>query len=423
MLVTDVSASMSDQIDLLPAPRWRDGLTQRMQERQQQGLIRQRLQRQGACQPVQDFGGRPLISFCSNDYLGLANHPEVIAAFRSAATEYGVGSGASHMVTGHCRVHDQLEEELADFTGRDRALLFSTGYMANMGVINALTDAKSLVLQDALNHASLLDGGWLSRASSRRYSHASLDALEHELQGSDSPCLIVSDGVFSMDGDIAPLPGLIKLAHRYGAGLMIDDAHGMGCLGAGGRGVIAMDNNGGVISQLDLPVLVGTFGKAFGTAGAFVAGDKALIDYIEQFARTYVFTTAMPPALAAATCASLRLIREDVWRRQRLQSLIAMFRHQAERLGLNVLPSQSPIQALVIGDVDKTMQASQFLRTRGLQVSAIRPPTVPAGGARLRITLSAVHSDAQLQQLLDALAEMISAVPINNDVAQERKTA
>lgn len=389
-------------------PGWRAGLQQRMLERQQQGLLRQRLQRQGPCQPEQNFAGQRLISFCSNDYLGLSNHPDVVAAFRDAASEYGVGSGASHMVTGHCRVHDQLEEELAAFTGRDRALLFSTGYMANMGVINALTDTSSLVLQDALNHASLLDGGWLSKARSRRYDHRNLDALERELQASASPCLIVSDGVFSMDGDIAPLAGMIALAHRYGAGLMVDDAHGMGCLGAGGRGVIATGCDGKIISQQDLPVLVGTFGKAFGTAGAFVAGDTALIDYIEQFARTYVFTTALPPALAAATRISLQLIQQEEWRRLRLQTLIAGFRQQVSYLGLNLLPSQSPVQALVIGDVDKTMQASHYLRTRGLQISAIRPPTVPVGGARLRITLSALHTDAQLQQLVDALADMIA---------------
>jgi 8-amino-7-oxononanoate synthase len=327
------------------------------------------------------------------------------------------------MVTGHCRVHDQLEEELAAFTGRDRALLFSTGYMANIGVINALTDANSVVLQDSLNHASLLDGGWLSRARSRRFEHTNLTALERELQATDSACLIVSDGVFSMDGDIAPLPGMIDLARRYGAGLMIDDAHGMGCLGAGGRGVIAMGQSGDIISQQDLPVLIGTFGTAFGTAGAFVAGDKALIDYIEQFARSYVFTTAIPPALAAATRVSLRLIQQEGWRRQRLQSLIATFRYQACKLGLNLLPSQSPVQALLIGDVEKTMQASQYLRTRGLQVSAIRPPTVPVGSARLRITLSSAHSDEQLQQLLDALAAMMSSINIDKDWSLQRKTA
>ena len=396
-------------------------MQQRMLERQQQGLIRQRLARLGPCQVVQDFTGQALVSFCSNDYLGLANHPEVVAAFQSAAAEYGVGSGASHMVTGHCRVHDQLEEELAAFTGRDRALLFSTGYMANMGVINALTDTNSVVLQDALNHASLLDGGWLSKAQSRRYAHGDLDALEHALQTAQSPCLIVSDGVFSMDGDVAPLSGMIALAHRFGAGLMIDDAHGMGCLGTGGRGVIAMGSD--LLSQHDVPVLVGTLGKAFGTAGAFVAGDRALIDYIEQFARTYVFTTAMPPALAAATRVSLRLIQQDSWRRQRLQALIASFRQQALQLGLNLLPSDSPVQALVLGDVGKTMQASQYLRSRGLQVSAIRPPTVPVGTARLRITLSAVHSDEQLQQLLMALADMMVEVGIDQNVHLQRKSA
>lgn len=408
---------MSDDFPEGSLPPWRTGLHQRMQERRQQGLIRQRLQRTGPCQSVQQFGSRPLISFCSNDYLGLSNHPAVVAAFQAAAAEYGVGSGASHMVTGHCRVHDQLEEELAAFTGRDRALLFSTGYMANLGVINALTDARTLVLQDALNHASLLDGGWLSRAQSRRYEHASLAALEHELQASAGPCLIVSDGVFSMDGDVAPVSGMIDLARRYGAGLMIDDAHGIGCLGEGGRGVIAMDQY--FASQQDVAVLVGTFGKAFGTAGAFVAGDKALIDYIEQFARTYVFTTAMPPALAAATRISLQLIQDEAWRRQRLQALITTFRQQALQMGLELLPSQSPVQALVMGDVETTMRASRYLQEQGLQVSAIRPPTVPVGSARLRITLSAVHTDEQLQQLLDALAGMMVAIkpPVSRKTA------
>lgn len=404
-------------------PAWRVPLQQRMLARQQQGLLRQRQQRLGPCQSVQVFNGQPLVSFCSNDYLGLSNHPQVVSAFQAAAAEYGVGSGASHMVTGHCRVHDQLEEELAAFTGRDRALLFSTGYMANMGVINALTDANSLVLQDALNHASLLDGGWLSKARSCRYEHADLQQLEQQLAAASSSCLIVSDGVFSMDGDVAPLAGMVELAHRYGAGLMIDDAHGIGCLGAGGRGVIAMEANGSVIGQHDLPVLVGTFGKAFGTAGAFVAGDKALIDYIEQFARTYVFTTAIPPALAAATRVSLQLIQQEEWRRSRLQVLISRFREHAQGLGLHLLPSQSPVQALVIGDVDITLQASAYLRAKGLQVAAIRPPTVPVGSARLRITFSAIHTDEQFQQLLDALAMMVADINLQQVTPTERKTA
>lgn len=384
-------------------PQWRMAIEQRMQQRQAAGLMRQRVLRDGHCVPTQQLDGQPLLSFCSNDYLGLAAHPEVIAAFQRAARDYGVGSGASHMVTGHCRIHQQLEEALAAFTGRDKALLFSTGYMANMGVINALADEQTLILQDSLNHASLLDGGWLSRGTSRRYAHADLGALESELQSAQGPCLIISDGVFSMDGDIAPLPGLVALARQYQAGLMIDDAHGIGCLGEGGRGVIACN---GFLDQLALPVLVGTFGKAFGTAGAFVAGDRDLIDYVQQFARTYVFTTAMPPALAAATLCSLQLIQRESWRRAHLQALVARFRQETRRLGLALLPSESPVQALVIGDVAKTMAASRYLRARGFYVSAIRPPTVPAGTARLRFTLSAAHTAEQLQQLLNAMADM-----------------
>lgn len=387
--------------------RWRAALQPAMESRRQQGLMRQRLERRGPCTPSMSVNGHTRISFCSNDYLGLSNHPDVVSAFFDGAREYGVGSGASHMVTGHCRVHDQLEEELAAFTGRERTLLFSTGYMANLGVINALTNAQSVVLQDALNHASLLDGGWLSRARSRRFTHASLPALEQALRDEkESPCLIVTDGVFSMDGDVAPLPGMIELARRYGAGLMVDDAHGMGCLGVGGQGVIASFSEDTLLDQCDVPVLIGTFGKAFGTAGAFVAGDSALIAYLEQFARTYTFTTAMPPALAQATRASLTLITNEPWRRQRLQALISRFRSGMQRLGLPLLPSHTPVQALMLGDVDQAVAASEFLLTRGLHVTAIRPPTVPVGRSRLRITLSAVHTDEQLQQLLDAMAEL-----------------
>ncbi|MDP2284118.1 MAG: 8-amino-7-oxononanoate synthase [Pseudohongiella sp.] len=388
-------------------PRWRSALQPALESRRTLGLIRQRQVRQGPCLPAMSLNDRSLISFCTNDYLGLSNHPDVLAAFIDGAREYGVGSGASHMVTGHCSVHDQLEEALAVFTGRDRALLFSTGYMANLGVINALTNAQSLVLQDELNHASLLDGGWLSRATSRRYPHANLSALEQALRDAHPvPTLIVTDGVFSMDGDVAPLPGMIALARRYGAGLMVDDAHGMGCLGLGGQGVIANNNDDTLIKQSDIPVLIGTFGKAFGTAGAFVAGDEGLIDYLEQFTRTYTFTTAMPPALARATLASLKIITTEPWRRQRLQTLINTFRSGMAALKLPLLPSDTPVQALMLGDVDRALAASQFLLSRGLQVSAIRPPTVPAGSARLRITLSAVHTDAQLQRLLDVMAEL-----------------
>ncbi|MEX0739381.1 MAG: 8-amino-7-oxononanoate synthase [Pseudohongiella sp.] len=383
-------------------------LQHRLDAHEHQGLMRNRLLREGPCDAVQRFACGELVSFCSNDYLGLANHPLVIAALQEGAARYGVGSGGSHLVTGHCEAHHALEEALAEFTGRDRALLFSTGYMANIGVINALMSDGGVVLQDALNHASLLDGGWLSRARSIRYPHNDMDALHALLtRHQNQPCLIVSDGVFSMDGDVAPLPMLAKLAAGSGAGLMIDDAHGFACLGATGRGIVELfpehSGSGAVMTQHELPVLVGTFGKALGTAGAFVAGDTTLIKYLEQFARSYVYTTAMPPALALATLASLRVSQQEDWRRQRLQALILKFRQAMRGMAFPVLDSHSAVQAVVLGDVAATLAASAIMRDHGLQVSAIRPPTVPRGEARLRITLSAAHTDAQFDQLVQAL--------------------
>jgi len=253
----------------------------------------------------------------------------------------------------------------------------------------------------------MVDGGWLSPAVSRRYAHGDLSALEQALQEADhSPCLIVTDGVFSMDGDVAPLSGLIRLAHQHGAGLMVDDALGMGCLGLHGQGVIANHSNDHLISQHDIPVLIGTFGKAFGTAGAFVAGDRALIDYLEQFARTYTFTTALPPALAQAIRTSLALMTEEPWRRERLTMLISQFRSAMLSLKLPLLPSATPVQALILGESARAVAASEFLLSRGIYVSAIRPPTVPAGSARLRLTLSAAHTDEQIERLVDAMAEL-----------------
>lgn len=384
-------------------------LRHRLEAHELQGLMRSKLLRVGPCEAVQRFSQGDLVSFCSNDYLGLANHPDVITALHEGATRYGVGSGGSHLVTGHCAIHRELEQAVAEFTGRDRALLFSTGYMANLGVINALMSEGGVVLQDALNHASLLDGGWLSRGRSIRYRHNDMNALSDLLaQYQQHGCLIVSDGVFSMEGDMAPLPALTKLASAHGAGLMIDDAHGFACLGKTGKGVIEMfpehSGIGALISQSELPVLVGTFGKALGTAGAFVAGDAVLIDYLEQFACSYIFTTAMPPALASATLASLRVSQSEIWRRARLQMLIGKFRHATQAMALPVLESLSAVQAVVLGDVSATLAASAIMRDHGLQVSAIRPPTVPRGEARLRITLSAAHTDAQFDRLLQALS-------------------
>ncbi len=381
-------------------------LQRKMARRRAAGLLRRRAQRCGMQAPRQIIDGEVLLSFCSNDYLGLACHPELIEAFKRGADHYGVGSGASHMVNGHCRVHAALEEELADFTGRDRALLFSTGYMANTGTIHALMGSDGLVLQDALNHASLLDGGWLCRAPSRRYPHRDMSALEAELKASEaSHRLVVTDGVFSMDGDLAPLTELVELTRRHDAWLMVDDAHGIGCLGDHGGGSLEWAAaQGGAIDQETVPLLMGTLGKALGTGGAFIAGSETLIDYLEQFARPHVFTTAMPPALAEATRAGLRLVRSQPWRREHLQELIKRFRGEARSLGLTLLDSDSPIQAVVLGETDDAVKAARRLAEQGIYVPAIRPPTVPEGSARLRITFSAAHSHADLDSLLEALA-------------------
>lgn len=378
---------------------------ERLSQRRAAGLMRRRVARSGAQDVEMVVGNRRYINFCSNDYLGLAGHPLVREAFAAAAFRYGLGSGASHMVTGHCDAHQALEEELAQFMGRDRALLFSTGYMANTGIINALADTGGLVLQDSLNHASLLDGGWLSKADSRRYPHGDSKALESMLAGSTaSHHIIVSDGVFSMDGDIAPLPELVSIARRHGALLMIDDAHGIGCIGHSGRGCVeAFDVP---LGQDDVPVLIGTLGKAFGSAGAFVAGSDEMIEYLLQFARPYTYSTAMPPAIAEATRVSLRLLAGEAWRRTRLQELIRRFRTRATELGLTLSDSQTPIQAVVLGDVERTMQASKALAADGIYVSGIRPPTVPVGTARLRITLCATHTDDHLERLLQGLEKL-----------------
>lgn len=348
--------------------------------------------------------GKQLLSFCSNDYLGLANHPKVKEAFRSAVNHYGVGSGASHLVNGHSTEHHALEEELAAFTGRERALLFSTGYMANLGTVNALLGRNDAVFEDKLNHASLLDAGILSGAQFQRFRHNDLEHLQARLESSQAARkLIVVDGVFSMDGDTAPLPQLAQLADAHNAWLMVDDAHGFGCLGAGGGGCAEHF----ALNADQLPILVGTLGKAFGTFGAFVAGSEALIETLIQFSRTYIYTTALPPAVAAATRASLKLLREEAWRREHLQALIQQFRQGAAHMGLALLDSASPIQPVMLGSQAKALAVSRALEDRGFWVSAIRPPTVPAGTARLRVTLSAEHSAEQVTDLLNALAEVV----------------
>jgi len=374
-------------------------------ERRAQQLYRSRRLVESAQGPELIVDGKPYLAFCSNDYLGLANHPEVTAAFVRAANEYGVGSGASHLVSGHSNLHHRLEEALAELTGRPRALLFSTGYMANLGAINALLGKTDFVFEDKLNHASLLDAGLLCGARFQRFLHNDIASLESRLSRAEGGRkLVVVDGVFSMDGDLAPLPELAALAQKHDAWLMVDDAHGFGVLGENGAG--CAEHFGLDVEQL--PVLMGTLGKAIGSYGAFVAGSEALIETLIQFSRTYIYTTALPPAVAAATLKSLELLRLEAWRRDHLRALIARFRQGAQQLGLALMPSASAIQPLLVGDAGRALALSEQLAELGIWISAIRPPTVPAGGARLRITLSAAHSEAQIDRLLGALEQVCS---------------
>ena len=376
-------------------------LSARLAERRAANLYRQRPLLESPQGPLVQVDGRQLLAFCSNDYLGLANHPQVIEAWCAGAEKWGVGGGASHLVIGHSTPHHQLEEALAEFTGRPRALLFSTGYMANLGAVTALVGQGDSVLEDRLNHASLLDAGLLSGARFSRYLHNDGVSLANRLRKVIGNTLIVTDGVFSMDGDLADLPSLCAEARRANAWVMVDDAHGFGPLGATGGGIVEHFGLG----LDDVQVLVGTLGKAFGTAGAFVAGNDDLIEALVQFARPYIYTTSQPPALACATLQSLELLRSEHWRREHLNALIKRFREGAQAIGLELMDSATPIQPILIGDSGRAMQLSQMLRERGLLVTAIRPPTVPAGSARLRVTLSAAHSLEQLELLLEALAE------------------
>ncbi|PBQ14189.1 8-amino-7-oxononanoate synthase [Pseudomonas congelans] len=376
-------------------------LRTRLDARRAAHLYRQRPLLQSPQGPQVIVDGQPLLAFCSNDYMGLANHPEVIAAWQAGAERWGVGGGASHLVIGHSAPHHELEEALAELTGRPRALLFSNGYMANLGAVTALVGQGDTVLEDRLNHASLLDAGLLSGARFSRYLHNDVNSLEARLEKSVGDTLVVTDGVFSMDGDIADLPALARAARAKGAWLMVDDAHGFGPLGANGAGIV--EHFG--LTMDDVPVLVGTLGKSFGTSGAFVAGSEELIETLIQFARPYIYTTSQPPALACATLKSLQLLRTEHWRREHLTRLIEQFRRGAEQIGLQLMDSFTPIQPIMIGNAGRALHLSQLLRERGLLVTAIRPPTVPAGSARLRVTLSAAHSEADVQLLLNTLEQ------------------
>lgn len=369
---------------------------------QKEGLFRRRRLLSSPQTPEQCVDGQSLIGFCSNDYLGLANHPKVIEAMVGAAQKYGVGAGASHLVNGHHATHHALEEALAGFLGYPSVLLFSTGYMANTGTLNALLDRSSLVVQDRLNHASLLDGGLSSGATFKRFKHRDYSHLDAQLSLTANQKWAVTDGIFSMDGDQADLRKMAGICKKHQAGLMVDDAHGIGVCGPNGRGSVAQQGLG----VSDVPVLVGTLGKAFGTFGAFVAGTEAVTESLVQFARPYIYTTALPPAVAAASLAALDLLRQADNERAHLQRLQRRLSAELQAMGYKLWPSVSPIQPVMIGSADQAMAYSAALLERGLLVTAIRPPTVPKNTARLRVTLSASHTDDQLDQLLQAFHDL-----------------
>jgi 8-amino-7-oxononanoate synthase len=373
-----------------------------LDHRATQGLLRRRrtLESMQGVQVVVDGG--TYLSFCSNDYLGLASHSRLLEALKHGADRYGVGSGASHLVSGHFAAHEQLENELAAFVRKPAALLFSTGYLANLGVVQALVGRGDTVFADRLNHASLNDAMLLSRAEVKRYRHNDAEHLQHLL--TETPRgrkLIITDAVFSMDGDLAPLPELLALCERHDAWLLVDDAHGFGVLGEQGRGALAHFN-------LDSPriIYMATLGKAAGVAGAFVAAEKVVVETLVQQARSYIYTTASPPALAAALLESLMLLRDEEDRRVQLQRLIAQLRTALADLPWTLMPSTTPIQPLLVGDNEAAVALSEGLRARGIWVPAIRPPTVPQGMARLRISLSAAHEEADVARLAEALHEL-----------------
>lgn len=362
-------------------------------------LHRTRRSLETPCGPQARIEGRDVLAFCSNDYLGLAGDPALAEALRQGATIWGAGSGASHLVSGHFAVHDRLEARLAAFVGGERALYFSTGYMANTGIIPALVGRGDAIFADKLNHASLVDGALLARADFHRYPHADLTALERALAASTAARkLIVTDSVFSMDGDIAPLAQLLALAERFDTWLLVDDAHGFGVLGAHGRGAV---REAGLDSWR--VIYVGTLGKAAGVSGAFAAGQADVIEWLMQKARTYIFTTGAPPALAHALLRSLDLIEQADHRRDHLATLIAQLRAELRLARWRHLPSRTAIQPVVIGDNAEALAVARTLWEAGLWVPAIRPPTVPQGTARLRISLTAAHTAADVSRLAATL--------------------
>lgn len=353
--------------------------------------------------------GRSLINFCGNDYLGLSQHFAVINAFQDAASREGTGGLASHLVCGHHAQHEALERELADWLGSPRALLFGSGFLANIAAVQGLLGEDDVCVQDRLNHASLLDAARLAGCRLRRYPHADPEGAIRQLRNvPDGLAMLATDGVFSMDGDIAPLRDLALVARAQKAVLYVDDAHGVGVTGPDGRGTVAAAR----LSTQEVPLQLATFGKALGSYGAALHGDADLIGHLAETARSHLYTTALPPAQAAATRAAIKLARNDHWRREKLAELTAHFRDRAGKLGLELLHSGTPIQPVMCGDDRRALAMAQALEQQGYWVAAIRPPTVPEGRARLRVTFSALHTREQVDGLIEALARAAERVAI-----------
>ena len=380
-------------------------LQQDLHNRKQQGLYRSRKVLQSPQGREIILNDQQVLNFCSNDYLGLANHPEVKQAFIMATEKYGVGSGSAHLVNGHTLAHHALEDELADFCGYPRALLFSTGYMANLAVAQSLCTKNNYIIEDKLNHASLLDAANISNTRLKRFLHKDYNSLKSKLSRCDSTeKLVSSDSVFSMDGDEAEIQQMVNLCQTHNAWLMLDDAHGFGTLGNEGRGSL----NHQQVACSDVPVYMATLGKAMGTAGAFIAGSEELVETLIQSARCYIYTTAMPAAIAEATRISLQLLIKENWRQQSLNKNIGYFKNLAAQAELNLLQSNTSIQPIIIGDAQLAMEISQQLLNKGLHVAAIRPPTVPNNTARLRITLRADHTEKDIDKLVATISDILT---------------
>ena len=379
---------------------WRDEIERSFEQRKQANRWRNRKRAQSAMARTLAIDGQSLLNFCSNDYLALANHPALKEAAIDAVETYGTGSGASHLVCGHQELHHQLEQDIAAMLGSEQAIIFSTGYMANLAIPQTFLGRNDLLLEDRLNHASLLDAGSISAVKMKRYPHADAASVEKALADSDaSRKMVLTDGTFSMDGDLAPVKQLAQSCRAHEAMLVVDDAHGFGVLGERGAGLMECEN----ISVSGNVLMVGTLSKAAGSFGAFVAGDAVYIQSLIQFARTYIYTTALPPAVAAASIAAVKLIRSEPDRRERLQLLIDRFRDEATQAKLPLMPSETAIQPILLGSEANALAADALLRENGILAIAIRPPTVPAGSARIRLTFRADHTDEDMDRLLSVL--------------------